>query len=1134
MEVPAKLRSALVGNRFWLFTLLLLAATTFLVSCSGGETTVIIVNEDIGSIVLTIDNDSLVAGGFTTTTVTAEVYKFNGEPVPDGTTVEFTITPIGTIEANKITKNGVATVLLTSDAASGEYYITATAGNVGQIAFGEFIPGPADDNNTSLSSNPNSIPADGTSTAQITLTAQDANGNPVVDGTTVNFYTTQGTLSAAAGFTANGVAEVLLTSTEGDGVIATVTATVDGLTKEISVGMGAAIGNGTGTASYIELTISEFSIRVKDSGGNESSVITAMALDETGAPIADFPDNMRFSIESGPNGGEELDSSLLPVTKSTTNGAASVTLTSGTVSGTVQIKVEVILDGTGGGTDAPFATALTTPIGIEAGEPANIIIFQDSLVTANQDGTTSRTVSALAQDQHGNPVENGTVIFFGLVDNPDLAGPPYLGYISAGTNGMTNGTTSFNSAGNTFMTDGLMDDDLLVILEGEDEGGHRIKEVNSNFSLTLYNSMNSIESGLDFVAGYAELGSVCGSVQTGNLEMDSSCTPTTVGGAGSIKGVAHTKLTWVPQGIFKPFYLYAESVGGDVGDTLAGSYPGVTNLSVNVSIIPDTVLSGTSGIFVEAEFKDGSDNPIQGETVTFSSNNPLLANFGGAPVITDETNSVGKATTFELATQTCLDAQQTVKITAAIQSYTGDASLTILPTTPSAGFTCTDAGDNNSADCSDSSTTVSGTTITAWSWDVACNGTVQSTVAEPTLTLGAGTTEICLTVTNDLGCTSSTAQSVTIGAGAPNAAFSFIDNGDGTANFGDTSTAAPGTINNAWAWVFPAGTAPASSALQSPTNIDFGAVGSGPHSVTLTVTNNFGQSDPVTQPVTVSATPAASFTFVDNGDGTADLTDTSTTPGSTSLTGWLWTLPDASTSTMQNLTGVDFATMPNNGTPGEFDVQLQVTNNFGTSDTTTQTVSLAAAPSASFIFTDNTDGTADFDATGSSTPGNTSITNYLWTWPDATTLSTATPTLTNVDFSGMPNNGTGGQFDVDLQVTNNFGDTASTGVTVVTLTAPAPGAAFSFADNADCTVTFNNSTAPTQSTLTQLDWTFTGGAPPNATDSTVPFSAQTVDYEATCATDPCALGAQSLQVTDNFDNISFVASGAILVTGCSP
>ena len=318
MEVPANLRSALVGFRYWLAAFLFLATATFLVSCSGEGSKVIVVNADIGTIVLTIEDASLVAGGVDTTKVTAEVFKFNGDPVPDGTIVNLTITPIGNLPDSAVTKDGVAVAILTSDTAAGAYHITAKAGNIGQVASGEFIPGPAYSGNTSLSANPSSLPADGTSISFITLIAKDAYGNPVADGTEVNFYTTAGTLSDATGVTENGVATTALISAAGDGVIATVTAAVDGLSKTTKVGMGAAVGNGTGTASYIELSISDFTIRVKERGRDRKiQFITAVARDEAGSPIIDFANNIRFSIENGPNGGEELDDSLAPVTKST-------------------------------------------------------------------------------------------------------------------------------------------------------------------------------------------------------------------------------------------------------------------------------------------------------------------------------------------------------------------------------------------------------------------------------------------------------------------------------------------------------------------------------------------------------------------------------------------------------------------------------------------------------------------------------------------------------------------------------------------------------------------------------------------------------------------------------------------------
>ena len=79
--------------------------------------------------------------------------------------------------------------------------------------------------------------------------------------------------------------------------------------------------------------------------------------------------------------------------------------------------------------------------------------------------------------------------------------PPYLGYISSGTNGVTNGTSLFTSAANSFVSDGLMAEDILIILEGPDEGGHRIASVNNNTSLTLYGTMNGSQTGLELCGG---------------------------------------------------------------------------------------------------------------------------------------------------------------------------------------------------------------------------------------------------------------------------------------------------------------------------------------------------------------------------------------------------------------------------------------------------------------------------------------------------------------------------------------------------------------------------------------------------------------------------------------------------------
>jgi adhesin/invasin len=763
---------------------------------SFGTVTIVFTTEQVASIELQLGNTSLVANGVQSTTAIATVTNTDGNPVSDGTLVTFTIPANGgdidsTTAGTQLTvvvptTGGIAVAVLTASTTSGNYVLTATSSGVGQLALYELTPGPANAGNTSLTANPTSIPADGISTSLLTLLAQDVNGNPVTDGTAVNFYTDLGTLSSATGSTAFGVATVILTSGTTDG-LATITAVIDGVTVQATVAFGFVAGVGSGTATTIELSVSSTSIRVQGSGGQESAVISATARDETGNLITDcVAGNMRFTIANGPGGGELLDGTGTTVTKATSNGSATVSLTSGTVSGTVTVLVEVILDGTCAN-PAVYASALTTPIGIEAGEPANITIFQPTEVVQNADGSISMIISALVQDQYSNPVEDDTVIFFGLVDNPPTTQfPERDGYKVAGTGSTTAGSTIFGSV--VFVSPSAMDfanvavNDSLIVLEGRDKGGHIIKDKYDTSAgvaadeLELYNQLLATNTGLPFVAGSAELGTVCGVVTTGNLEPDGTCNPAT---GTPIKGVAHSRLTWTPQGIFKPFYLYAESVGRTVGDAIGDAYPAVAPVAMTVTINPPSVLSGQQDIEVFAQYTDGGGHFIPNEVVTFISSNPLVASFGGPPPggsasTTDTTNSAGRASTNDLDTIYCLDANTNVTITASSGPFSGSAGLSIGATAPTANFNCVDDNNNSTATCTSTATTPTGTTITTYDWD--CNGSASSPAQGPvvTCTFGTnGTFPVTHTVTNNAddgaagNCDGQLIKDVIIGSNPP-------------------------------------------------------------------------------------------------------------------------------------------------------------------------------------------------------------------------------------------------------------------------------------------------------------------------------------------------------------------------------
>ncbi|NRB50810.1 MAG: PKD domain-containing protein, partial [Saprospiraceae bacterium] len=169
-------------------------------------------------------------------------------------------------------------------------------------------------------------------------------------------------------------------------------------------------------------------------------------------------------------------------------------------------------------------------------------------------------------------------------------------------------------------------------------------------------------------------------------------------------------------------------------------------------------------------------------------------------------------------------------------------------------------------------------------------------------------------------------NSVTV---APNAAFTFADQGGGVVNFMDNSTNDP----TSWTWDFGDGK---TSTAQSPSHT---FAGPGEYNVCLTATNSAG-SNTTCSSVSIVLAPMASFSFMDQGGGVVDFMDNSTNDP----TSWTWDFGDGNTSTAQSPSHT-FAG------PGEYNVCLTATNSAG-SNTTCSSVSIVLAPMASFSFTD--------------------------------------------------------------------------------------------------------------------------------------------------------------------------------------
>src|SRR5207249_2699656 len=262
------------------------------------------------------------------------------------------------------------------------------------------------------------------------------------------------------------------------------------------------------------------------------------------------------------------------------------------------------------------------------------------------------------------------------------------------------------------------------------------------------------------------------------------------------------------------------------------------------------------------------------------------------------------------------------------------------------GLTCTFTSTSSDPDGS----------IAGYSWSFG-DGSPAVTTQNASHTYAAGGSyTVQLTVTDNQGAANSTSH--TVGVTPPNqppvASFTRTCNGL-TCSFTSTSSDPDGTIA-AYSWNFGDGT-PAST-LQNPSHT-YGAGGS--YTVTLRVTDNQGaQSALASQTFTVTPPnqpPVSSFTKSCNGL-TCSFTSTSSDPDG-SIAGYRWTFGDGSAAvTTQNASHTYAA-------GGTYTVTLQVTDNRGATNSSSQSVTVTAPNSAPVV---------------NAGPDATAITGLLWSF----------------------------------------------------------------------------------------------------------------------------------------------------------
>jgi hypothetical protein len=160
----------------------------------------------------------------------------------------------------------------------------------------------------------------------------------------------------------------------------------------------------SGTIASIEFNTLRPSIQVKGTGGIESAVLVATGYDSLGNKVG-AGKQIIFRILNGPDGGENLENKGYgPDTAYTSaSGQAVVTLNSGTISGTVELRAE---------SGTIFSNV--TRVAINAGPPAYLSLGAKPLNIRGWDVVNvTSDILAMVDDIYGNPVQDNTAVYFG-------------------------------------------------------------------------------------------------------------------------------------------------------------------------------------------------------------------------------------------------------------------------------------------------------------------------------------------------------------------------------------------------------------------------------------------------------------------------------------------------------------------------------------------------------------------------------------------------------------------------------------------------------------------------------------------------------------------------------------------------
>ena len=414
------------------------------------------------------------------------------------------------------------------------------------------------------------------------------------------------------------------------------------------------VAGATPLPANVQVAPNPTNVYVPGAGGQTSSIVSVQVRDGANQPVPNpgAVDNVRLEIVG--NAGNAILSATsaagpvsgTSVTTQSINGIASASFQAGSTQGPIQVRATAdradnnVSNGIADPLSATttivvsdgklFSLTLTSPIinalrvnrvsdGVEP--PEDLDPPGDDGIPSDPDATYSLTVSALAKDRQGNPVIPGTVIRFGVVDEPFNVAANYFSI--AGSDGdAQEGGSLFTSANGQFATGGggAGPGDVLVVF-GQDVQGNSdlesaltVRNINSQSSLNTTSNFNlnnttgsSVNYGpvLPYVVARAQHGNITATGVTNDIGRASATLNYTISTLG------YLNVIWA-QG------ESVDSVTGGakrVTDAEIGSYPGLAPATLVAS--PSPIIGNTTQQ-VTVCLTDAMLAPIQRARIGFS------------------------------------------------------------------------------------------------------------------------------------------------------------------------------------------------------------------------------------------------------------------------------------------------------------------------------------------------------------------------------------------------------------------------------------------------------------------------------------------------------------------------------------